>query len=82
MIGKDVKGHLKKSEPEIKKAKETFRCLHQVAFDADNFPLVSQEGEEMEVTMTLAEGDYRLEPDLSSLGIWETAEDYPRKLSG
>jgi len=87
VIGKDLEEHLKKNEPELDKAMVIFRWLHLIAYEEEGCPLACQGEEEMndnhnEVTMTLAEGDYQLAPNLLPLGLWEMAQDYPRKLSG
>jgi len=83
----DIEKLLTNSAPEIKKAIATLRWLQQIAFEAEDMPLVFHGDEDLndtlkEVTLTQAEGECQLAPDLLPLGIWEMAQDYPRKLSG
>ena len=87
MVVDDVEKLLKKCEPDIKKGITSFRWLHQIGFEEDEFPLICHGEDEIndrhkEVMTTIAEGEYQVDPNFLTLGIWEMAQDYPLKLSG
>ncbi|MHB8068774.1 MAG: hypothetical protein ACYDIC_12850 [Desulfobaccales bacterium] len=81
MLADDVEKLLIKFEPDSKKAVMTFRLLHRIGVAPNEIPICHGDGHK-EVMMTMAEGDYKHDPYLLALGIWEMALDFPMKLSG